>query len=220
MLAELVKRDDAATPSTIDELSAILGGHPNTVRAHLEALVDDGLARRQPQVTGSRGRPAWEFSPTARGREAVAASTASAPRQFVDLVVMLCEELGDSPAAEEIASGAGRRWGEEFARRHAESLPSSSDPTAVTLDLLDAAGFSPKRSGRIRDEHGVRDRLRLTTCPFTAVGDVPPVVCRVHESMVSHAFDAIGVTARLMPYSADRPCVVMVERPQRRAGGA
>jgi predicted ArsR family transcriptional regulator len=49
-------------------LSRLLGQHDNTVRAHLEALVNAGLAVRHREVPNGRGDPPGCTRPTRCGR--------------------------------------------------------------------------------------------------------------------------------------------------------
>ena len=73
-------------PATISDLAGGLDAHPNTVREHLDALVDQGLVIRERGQARGRGRPAWRYAaagepdPLADGldRGAVVALLASA----------------------------------------------------------------------------------------------------------------------------------------------
>jgi predicted ArsR family transcriptional regulator len=48
---------EAGTPLGVQEVASRCGLHPNTVRCHLDALVEAGLATREPQLRATPGRP-------------------------------------------------------------------------------------------------------------------------------------------------------------------
>ena len=62
--AILERLQQAGAPTTIAGLAAELGVHQNTVREHLDALVDRGLAVRGRAPAHGRGRPAWTYTAT------------------------------------------------------------------------------------------------------------------------------------------------------------
>ena len=50
VLSAVASTEAAGRAATITDLAAVLGGHPNTTRAHLGHLVRDGLVQRDGQA--------------------------------------------------------------------------------------------------------------------------------------------------------------------------
>ncbi|WP_153506197.1 helix-turn-helix transcriptional regulator [Cumulibacter manganitolerans] len=174
----------AAQPGdrSVDELAGASGLHPNTVRAHLEGLVDEGLVERTAGRTGQRGRPSWRY-------RVVPERTAGAP-EYVGLAIALAEQLAAmTPDAGRIARTAGERW--------ASSIPGSGGTTEDVVALLDDLGFAPVRHG---------GDIRLTRCPLlTAARRNPDVVCGVHEGLIRARLDG-GESGRLEPFAGPGYC--------------
>ncbi|MBL0005571.1 MAG: helix-turn-helix domain-containing protein [Actinomycetales bacterium] len=67
---EVLAALSADGPATAAELGARTGQHPNTVREHLDALVDLGLAARDRDAPAGRGRPAYRYAALPHPRKA------------------------------------------------------------------------------------------------------------------------------------------------------
>ena len=90
---------------TAVQVASALNLHHNTVREHLDALVDAGFVTVSTKPTGKRGRPALRY-----------ASTAPDPQQMVDAYLLLLDAIADTLGEGEEARAAaleiGRRWAE------------------------------------------------------------------------------------------------------------
>ena len=109
--AVLERLQQAGTPTTIAALATELGLHPNTVREHLDALADRGLAVRGRAQAHGRGRPAWTYTAAAGNVE-----PDQRVRDYAGLATALAAHIArtsDDPADEALA--AGRVWGHELA---------------------------------------------------------------------------------------------------------
>lgn len=171
LLAYIQERGE---PVSVKDLSEASGQHPNTVREHLEALVESGLVDRRDDIPQGRGRPAGLYTP--RG----SAAPLHGAREYAVLAEALAAHLkrtASDPSAE--AMEAGYAWGEQ--------LVSSGDDPMVTLAEL---GFSPERT-----DDG---RIRLTRCPIiSAAQRNPDVVCNVHRGLLKAL---IGDDVELTPF--------------------
>ena len=85
------------------ELATRIGGHPNATRAHLDALVEEGLAEAAPLPRTGPGRPALGWTLTDAGRRAVAGDP-SADDQWsgrrgvrFSTLAAICRELDCQP---------------------------------------------------------------------------------------------------------------------------
>ncbi|MGA4507481.1 helix-turn-helix transcriptional regulator [Propionibacteriaceae bacterium G1746] len=179
---------DAATPPTLAELVTTLGGHPNTTRAHLDALATAGLATVGTRATPGRGRPASTWQLTDHGRRALAGDPAITTH--VEVMTAIAAHLDDLPDGPDRAHRIGHDWG----RQH--QLDGSP---AQLLPLLDGLGFSPAGDG---------DVVRLLTCPLLgSAREYPAVVCGLHAGLIA------GATGRddlaLEPFAEPGACRVV-----------
>lgn len=187
-------------PVTVAELSEATGQHPNTVREHLDALVEADLVERTPQQTSGRGRPAWLY--------AVRPPERPASPEYAGLASALARQIATtSPDPQGEAAAAGEDWG----RRLAEDAPAPGRGAVAArrgvVDLLGGLGFEPKTNARATT-------TRLTRCPLleTAI-EHPEVVCSVHLGIVRGALESWGSTdtpAGLVPFAEPGACLLHV----------
>ena len=156
--------DSLPGPATLAELAEASGLHPNTVRFHLEPLLECGAVVRTTEPGRGRGRPAHRY---------VASGARPGPAaEITGLAIALAgavRRASDTPA--EDARQAGRDWG----RRLAEQPARRKDVSSV----LDRMGFGPEA------DEADKGTLRLTRCPLLAAArEAPDVVCGVHQGLV------------------------------------
>ncbi|MCD6640237.1 MAG: ArsR family transcriptional regulator [Nocardioides sp.] len=158
-------------PTTIAELALATGLGESTLRAHLTALADSGLATRLPVRSGRRGRPQWAYvarEPENAGLVRALASALEAARP-------------PSAAFLPEAVVAGREWGSRVADDLAPLIDSATSD-AERLDMaLTHAGF----------EHEADvDAVRITACPLIGLArDHTSVVCAAHLGMLQGVLD-------------------------------
>lgn len=204
-------------------LSTLTRQHPNTIREHLDGLVDDRLAVRTRAPSQSRGRPAWLYS------AAPEVGTEPGAREYAGLASALAGQIARTsrqPRADSI--DAGREWGRSLVRRSPVPAPapapvdagqgavpgaakSQKPPSAMAarrevVSLLEELGFAPAADARV----GV---VKLHRCPLLeAAHQNPEVVCGVHLGLVRGALDELGAapdqTERiaLQPFSEPGAC--------------
>lgn len=176
-------------------LSALSGQHPNTIREHLDGLVDARLVVRTRSPGQVRGRPAWLYRATPD------LGTESGVGDYAGLASALAAQIARTsrqPGADSIE--AGRIWGRELVRRSLVtmtgvvgkgSVQGAIAPTAVAarrmvVTLLEELGFAPSPDARV----GV---VKLRRCPLLeAAHRHPEVVCGVHLGVVRGALDELG----------------------------
>lgn len=186
-------------PITASALAARLGHHANTVREHLDALVERGLATRSHAELHGRGRPAWRYSPSTQARE-----PDTRVRDYATLVYVLAEQIARSsrdPEADAIA--AGRAWGRMLTKPPGRT--SAASARKRTVRLLDEIGFDPDVDPRTHS-------LLLRRCPFLDVARLQSqVVCSAHQGMIAAAVDGFGgdgSTVQLRPFADPGGCIV------------
>ena len=186
-------------PATISDLAADVGVHANTVREHLDALVERGLATRQRAVARGRGRPAWRYAAVARDPD-------PRVRDYVGLATALAghlERVSADPGADAVE--VGRRWGRELAtgRPAATGRVTKAAARHRVVDLLDELGFDPRADPRATT-------VALRRCPLLdAARRYPQVVCQVHLGIVRGALEVDRgdpEAATLLPFAEPGAC--------------
>ena len=192
----------SSEPLGVQQLADAIGLHANTVRDHLQQLVDAGLVVREVAAPAGRGRPQLRFSAHPDDRD-------DDPRPYQALARVLADQLAERPDAVWAATEAGERWGRATV---ADQPAVSDDAEAVAriVELLDAHGFAPEVPTRIGDP------IRLRRCPFgtLAVGR-ERVVCGVHLGLMRGALAELGAdidATRLDPFVRPDLCVAHLAR--------
>jgi len=173
---------------TIGELSEATALHPNTVREHLQRLIEGGYVVQATEHRSTRGRPRALYS------AATGAPDAS------------------SPVAKQKADDAARRG--DLLRRILQTDPSGLGRNATyqldaLVEHLEESGFEP-----IVDEDSLT--VELTPCPHAAARpEHRPMLCQVHLGLMQGVLAQAGgpLTARCVR-SATRPeeCTVELDR--------
>jgi predicted ArsR family transcriptional regulator len=192
---------ESARPLSITEIAAQFGVHPNTVRFHLDALIDAGRVERTLGDPAGPGRPPMLF--WAR-RE----MDRNGPSNYRLLAEILTGNLAATAADPAIAATAlGRAWGASVTD---QSLPRAvaTKGEAVTqlVGLLDDLGFEPEP-----DRGGRTSQIRLRHCPFLElIDDHADVICSLHLGLMQGAMKAMTASVtvnRLEPFVEPDLCV-------------
>ena len=202
------------------ELGRLLGLHPNTIRSHVEQLIQTGLARGTLGPTAGRGRPRVLY-------EAVTDVVTPNESGYRLLAQILAGYLATIEQPQAVAEGAGDAWGrylterpEPFARVSAE------EATQKVVRLFTDLGFLPEAV----EKTGGR-KILLHRCPFRQVAESnQKVVCAVHLGMLKGALSEMGApleATQLEPFVEPTLCVAHLRerahrprlRPARAAAG-
>ncbi len=190
-------------PTSLVALVAATGLHGNTVREHLDGLIDLGLAQRHRAPAVGRGRPAWLYEATTR-------DAPSGRPEYVGLATALASHIHrESSAPRQDALAAGAEWGRGIARAGGPPARRTAAAARRTLvDLLDDMGFGPQAS----TDNTV---VRLTRCPLLEVAHrYPDVVCGVHLGIVRGAmaeYGADGTGSELEPFAEPGACILRLK---------
>lgn len=187
------------SPVTLAALATASRLHANTVREHLDALVEAGLAERHQAEPQGRGRPAWLYRATGD-------DVAAAP-EYAGLAAALAGAISrtsTAPAAD--AEEAGTLWGRTLAGQRgvrATAVPDQARGSVVAL--LDDLGFSPETDDSAHT-------VRLRTCPLLqAAHEHPEVVCAVHLGLAKGVLSTAGVdgsATELEPFAEPGACIL------------
>jgi predicted ArsR family transcriptional regulator len=195
----------ADAPLSVTEVADRVGLHPNTVRWHLDQLVEAGWVAAATEPRGGPGRPRLLYTARtdAGGRPAGDGGSEQGYRLLAEILAGYLDDTSPDPRA--AASEAGRAWGRYLIGEPARPFTRLS-PAQVTrrvTELLDDLGFAPEAdlaSGQIT----------LHACPFRAVAEThPDVACAVHLGLMQGALAELGATAmttRLEPFVTPRQC--------------
>ncbi len=179
---------------TLAELSEASELHPNTLRAHLEGLVDRGYVVRATEPATGRGRPAHRYT-VAGPRPAPAA-------ELTGLAVALAGAVARSSVnPEEDARQAGRAWGHRLAEDRGGTAP-------APVDALADMGFDPQ------PDSADPGAVRLTRCPLLdAAREAPNIVCGVHQGLVEGLLEHAGASTPgvdLQPFAEVGACRLLL----------
>jgi predicted ArsR family transcriptional regulator len=191
----------SSAPLTITELAARLGVHPNTVRFHLDTLVQTGQVERVPGAPAGPGRPPLAFR-AGRGMDP------AGPRNYQLLAEMLVDQLAAEPDPSGHAIATGRAWGQQLGHlgpaRRGRRAP---DGVERVVGLLADLGFEPER----RTSDGGHGQIALRNCPFLdLVESRAHVVCPIHLGLMQGAMAAAGspvTVQRLEPFVEPALCL-------------
>jgi predicted ArsR family transcriptional regulator len=178
----------AGGPLGVQEVAGRSGLHPNTARFHLDALVQAGLATRQPRPRTARGRPSIAYR---------AADGGPGDRRYRLLAEMLSTLItGMMPTPAAAAEEAGHEWGGYLTEQPPPyQRPDTGQAINELTAILAGMGFAPEI---VAD--GTRPRMLLHDCPFREVAQRhQEVVCSLHLGLMR------GALARMRaPLTADR----------------
>ncbi|QYH19582.1 hypothetical protein JKI95_11290 [Corynebacterium aquatimens] len=184
-MLEAIRRGGGA--ARVNDIARAVDAHANTVRGHLDALMDAGVIRAETHQSPGRGRP-WMLYCLRLPRPAELAS------EYVGLVEVLASEIGHGTAEADIdAAHRAETLGREWARRAklggitpenpgiaGERVPwiEADDPIGAALWDLRRLGFDPYDRGDAT--------IGLRACPFVRPDGTPPnsVICHIHAGYI------------------------------------
>lgn len=188
-LLELLERAGGALSS--EELATETGLHPNTVRAHLDVLIDAGLVTWALEPRTRPGRPRRLFAALPRP-EAIA-------REHELLAAALAASLDPLPDGPRLAEESGRSWGRGLVSAHARS---AGEAVTSVVGLLAERGFGPVAEGR---------EITMCSCPFRELAvRYERIVCSLHKGLIDGALERLEApleVAELRPWVTPDRCV-------------
>lgn len=179
--------------TALADLTERLGGHPNSTRRHLEALLADGQVQARVAGASGTGRPPLLYTTTVEGRHALAAASGAVHRDMLEAAVDYLADLPEGPA---MARTMGARWGSQLASELVDEglvVPDDAVALAVAERKLEQLGFEPTSEGEVIDR-----KIVLTACPLHDMAAAhPQIVCALHEAMANSLVAGLGAGVRL-----------------------
>ncbi|MGO4618055.1 helix-turn-helix transcriptional regulator [Nocardia sp. 2YAB30] len=184
---------------SIVDIASKLQLHPNTVRFHLEALIDAGQAERVQRSRSGPGRPPQMF-------RAHAGMDPAGPRNYRLLADILTAQLAAEPDPSARATEAGHAWGLRVSRERGAAASTAEQAIVDLVRVLDEVGFDPEP-----DTSGSGTRIRLRHCPFLdLIENRAAVVCPLHLGLMRGVLEgqaAPVAVERLEPFAAPDLCL-------------
>lgn len=174
----------ADEPLSIAQIADELGVHPNTVRFHLDTLVEEGRVEHTEPDHKGRGRPALMF-------RAIRQMDRGGTRRFRLLAEILTIGLAADADPGGKALAAGRAWGQRLRPLHRPTEPvDAHESTEQLVDMLDELGFQPEQ---LEPDATGEQQLGLRHCPFLELAETSTeVVCPIHLGLMQGALEAWG----------------------------
>ncbi|QQB47051.1 transcriptional regulator [Corynebacterium glucuronolyticum] len=171
---------DGARASDIAEL---LGVHINTVRGHLDELVESRAVETITAAASGRGRPSLLFRSRVPNSDDLNA-------QHVALIEELTHNMSYEDGLE-----LGRSWAKRL------GLAGSTDEDNL-IALLHRLGFTPQRRG---------ETIHLNSCPFVHDGHMPGIaICAIHEGFIRTSLRMADESIDVTPLGGDGYCTLRV----------
>ena len=199
---------DAEGALGVADLAEVVGLHQNTVRGHLDVLVDAGYAVRRAEAPRGPGRPRIVYEATS------APESGSNYKLIAEVLAEYVASTAANPA--QAAAAAGRAWatGAHAPVDEPAEAPDTSthaDAQAVLdglVRLLADGGFQPE----VVDSG---DEIHLHHCPFGELAVThPDVVCGAHLGILQASVAQLGGPVsgtRLLPLVQPQLCVARID---------
>jgi len=202
ILAELAD----AGPLDARELADLVDLHVNTVRVHVNALIEAGLVESETLPPQGRGRPRVAYRSTAAAGD----EGGRRYRLLAEILTALVARFG-AEASEQLEE-IGEAWGHYLV----DSPPpyaQLSDEQAVErlVALLAEIGFQPKLEQQARGR-----QIQMRPCPFLELArSHQDVICPIHLGLIRGALAELGAKTRatkLEPFVRPDLCVARLAR--------
>jgi predicted ArsR family transcriptional regulator len=183
--------DRAGAPLSSEQLAKRTGLHANTVRAHLDVLVEAGLVSWTLELRTRPGRPRRLFAPLPRPE-----TVAREHELLAGALAATLDPLADGPR---LAEESGRTWGRGLVDAPARS---ADEAFASVVELLAERGFAPVADGR---------EIAMCSCPFRELAvRYERIVCSLHQGLIDGALERLEApleVAELRPWVTSDRCV-------------
>lgn len=202
---------DRGTATEITEIAEGLGIHVNTVRFHLDTLLDRGQVLRTTADHDRPGRPPQLYA-------AARVMDPAGPRNYRLLAEILASGFGGASEGRLRPLDAGRQWGAREAVAQTPSRPAAGKNRAGRaindlMRVLDQLDFAPERQAAPDSES--LPVIGLHHCPFLELVETrADVVCPVHLGLmrgVLESWDAGVTVQRLEAFAEPDLCAAHLE---------
>lgn len=201
----------SARPLGVGEIAQHIGLHQNTVRFHLDLLVESGYVVRQSEAPSGPGRPRVIYKATA------APDAEDSYRLLAEVFAQNLAANSERPVEDAVEAGRGwvgstrRRQSDREGFEAATAAPVGEDvAVSEVVAMLSDIGFAPELSAD-------GTSIYLHRCPFRALAEShSDVVCGAHLGMIQGALAELGAPVSatgLLPFVEPDLCIATLDRP-------
>lgn len=187
--------------SSVHHIAEQTGLHPNTVRFHLDRLVDERLISRRTRRTAGPGRPPLTFTATP-AQEAV-----EEYREFASLALILADlitQISPDPVAAAIQAGRARGLIDTEA---APGPWGATEAISALTAALTERGFATESAA---EDSNARTLMLHRHCPFLEVAQVHQnIICSVHLGLMRGTLERMNapvIVESLTPFASPAGC--------------
>jgi predicted ArsR family transcriptional regulator len=205
-VAVLETLQETGGPMGVRELAERMRLHNNTVRKHLDLLVENGFATRLRDSAARRGRPRYVYYAAAPDSSPAEAQL----RNYRLLASVFAAYLHEAEDPQAAAEEAGRRFGARSVDGAPDEVGIGDGPSAAlqrVVRMLDDIGFQPELAPGSAE-------IRLRHCPFHELArDRQEVICGIHLGLIRGALQQLGApeeVLRLVPFVTPSLCLVQI----------
>lgn len=204
----------SAEPVDVQEISANVDLHPNSVRDALGEMIEVGLVERSREVTHARGRPRLLYEAVFR------TDPASLTTEFASFVAAVADELPDwTDEPEREALAIGRSWARRILAQldlpdHSNFPPIDDEDEAAISHHLGKVALLISRGGFEAKPGSGLNEIDIYGCPFLT-GEIKAtrLACVFHQGMLTGVLEALSagqLDAELEPYATPTHCLARI----------
>lgn len=199
---------DQQNYATISELAVATNLHGNTVREHLNILIDAGLAAGETEARTTRGRPRTIYRAVPRVTEVTDSSRQQADQSVRSaLTRVLLDGFGtEAESPSDAAREAGRSVAAEL---DSDQVPHGTSAVNHLVGHFETLGFAPGLTASNSNQ------VALHRCPFLDLAQQrPEVVCAFHLGLAQGLLDNAPGNAQatqLEPFVGPNLCLLDIE---------
>lgn len=200
---------ESAEGLTVDDLSATVGVHRNTIRPHLLRLEEAGLVESKPEPKPTIGRPRRIYFAHDQEGISTGADEPLSTEDYRLLADILLSIINRESIPDDRRTELAREWGHYLVTSTGPLKPGTKlSRTAILESIsthLNGMGFK----NYIVEQEG-KQIVYLTNCPFaTLAAEHPKLVCQIHKGVVEGMLEALGAGShevKLAPLAPDGTC--------------
>lgn len=185
--------------SSVTEIAESLTLHPNTIRFHLEALIELGYIAEEREKPQGQGRPRRLYRVTPEAPEV----DTSHLRDLTQ--VLLRHIVGDAEHPKQVVEGIGQAWGKEVAEAADQDLKHLEQATAA--DALEEI-ISHTQSMGFEATRTADDTVAFTSCPYRSINQpMLANICAIHFGLLRGYLDEAQAPMELRELTPGTTCI-------------
>lgn len=192
-----------ALKSVVDIADA-LALHPNTIRFHLDALIELGYVHEEQEKPQGQGRPRGLYRATADAPEV----DTSHLRDLTQ--VLLRHIVGEADHPKKVVEEIGHSWGREVAHASDEDLRHLEDaqPGDALEEIISHTQSMGFEATKTSDE-----TIAFASCPYRSIGQpMLSNICAIHFGLLRGYLDEANAPMELLELTPGTTCIAKFQR--------